>query len=575
MNKYTVERNSQILISVLKANGIRKVVVSPGTTNISLVTSMLHDGSFEMYSAVDERGAAYIACGLSAESEEPVVITCTGATASRNYYPALTEAFHRKLPILAVTASQDFSKANHLSPQYIDRTEHPKDSLRLSVQVPVIRNKIDEHDCMIRINTAVLELYRHGGGPVHINLATEYSNDFSVNNISDVRILRRYTYGDNLPSLSHYKKIAIIVGSHKKWKRSLTQAVDDFCAFHDGVVIVDHSSHYWGEFRVLPAIITCQEQYQSSLFKFDLLIHIGEEHADYYTCDYLGNVKEVWRVSEDGEIRDTYGKLTYTFEMTEEAFFKYYNNSEKLIYRKHEQLDAIRKQISELYSMITDLPFSNIWVAQQMISAFPESACLELGVSNTMRSWTFFDFPKETYVLANTGCRGIDGAIPTLLGMSLADKETIHYAVMGDLTFFYSLNVLGNRNIGNNFRILLINNGCGAEFNLYQHRAYIINDGDSNKINEFIAAGGHAGKKSKELVKHYAQDLGFKYIAASSKNDFIEKLPEFMSEEKNKPIIFELFTDIADENCALKKIRNLKVDNTLMIKKRINKVLGR
>ena len=96
---YTSERSVQILISLLKQHGIKKVVASPGTTNITLVASLQQDDWFNMYSSVDERSAAYIACGMAAESGEPVVLTCTGATASRNYLPGLTEAYYRKLPV--------------------------------------------------------------------------------------------------------------------------------------------------------------------------------------------------------------------------------------------------------------------------------------------------------------------------------------------------------------------------------------------------------------------------------------------------------------------------------------------
>ena len=60
-----------------------------------LNASLMYDGSFEMISSVDERSAAYMACGMAEESGEPVMITCTGATAARNYMPALTEAFYR------------------------------------------------------------------------------------------------------------------------------------------------------------------------------------------------------------------------------------------------------------------------------------------------------------------------------------------------------------------------------------------------------------------------------------------------------------------------------------------------
>ena len=70
---YSEEKNVQIIIALLKANKIKKVIASPGTTNVCLVESMRYDGDFEMYSSVDERSAAYMACGMAAESGEPVV----------------------------------------------------------------------------------------------------------------------------------------------------------------------------------------------------------------------------------------------------------------------------------------------------------------------------------------------------------------------------------------------------------------------------------------------------------------------------------------------------------------------
>ena len=90
----TDERNAQILIQVLKAHGIKKVIASPGTTNACLVSSMQSDPFFEIYSAPEERSGAYMACGMAAESGEPVVLSCTGATASRN----INRGFLQKAP---------------------------------------------------------------------------------------------------------------------------------------------------------------------------------------------------------------------------------------------------------------------------------------------------------------------------------------------------------------------------------------------------------------------------------------------------------------------------------------------
>ena len=87
---YSNERAAQMLVSLLKQHNIKKIVASPGATNITFVATAMHDPWFEIYSSVDERSAAYIACGLAEEAQEPVVITCTGATASRNYMSGLT-----------------------------------------------------------------------------------------------------------------------------------------------------------------------------------------------------------------------------------------------------------------------------------------------------------------------------------------------------------------------------------------------------------------------------------------------------------------------------------------------------
>lgn len=114
---YTSEKNIQIVLALLKANGIRKVIASPGATNESIVASMQYDPYFEMYSCVDERSAAYMACGMAAESGERIVLSCTGATSSRNYMPGLTEAYYRHLPILTITSSMDTNKVGHLYPQ--------------------------------------------------------------------------------------------------------------------------------------------------------------------------------------------------------------------------------------------------------------------------------------------------------------------------------------------------------------------------------------------------------------------------------------------------------------------------
>ena len=117
---YTNERNHQILIALLKAHNIHNVVASPGTTNSVFIGSIQNDDYFNIYSSVDERSAAYIACGLAYETGEPVIISCTGATAARNYMSGATEAYYSKLPVLILTSSQEDNRIGHLFAQVTD-----------------------------------------------------------------------------------------------------------------------------------------------------------------------------------------------------------------------------------------------------------------------------------------------------------------------------------------------------------------------------------------------------------------------------------------------------------------------
>lgn len=141
---YTNERNVQIVIALLKAHGIHRVIASPGTTNMTFVVSIENDPWFQIWSSVDERSAAYLACGMAAETGEPVVISCTGATASRNYMPGLTEAYYRKLPVLAITSTRGNHQVGHLIDQQIDRRNLPNDIAMESVTIPMVKDKEDE-----------------------------------------------------------------------------------------------------------------------------------------------------------------------------------------------------------------------------------------------------------------------------------------------------------------------------------------------------------------------------------------------------------------------------------------------
>ncbi|MEX3072006.1 thiamine pyrophosphate-binding protein [Vibrio alginolyticus] len=565
---HTKEINTQIVISLLKAHGIKKVITSPGGTNIAFVGSIQKDPYFEIYSSVDERSAAYMACGLAEESREPVVISCTGATAARNYIPGLTEAYYRKLPILALTSTRDIAEVGHHVAQVTDRSSIQNDIVNLSVSLPIVKDSDDLWDCEIKVNKALLELTRKGGGPVHINLPTKYVLPFDSKTIPNYRVIKRILKQDKLPDLAG--KVAVFVGSHKKWNPSEVEALDRFCERNNAAVFCDHTSGYNGKYRVLSSLLAAQEMMDKSVFKPDILIHIGEISGDYPTLGLSGH--QVWRVNEDGEIRDTFKKLRYVFEMNESDFFNIYNSSGKENKAKECYFTECTQKLNELRSNIPELPFSNAWAASVLSSKIPANSVVHLGILSSLRSWNYFEVPEGVRTASNVGGFGTDGCISSLVGASLNNKDSTYYCILGDLAFFYDMNVIGNRHLGKNVRILVINNGKGTEFRRYNSAsAYFGDDAD-----EFIAAAEHFGNKSRSTVKSFSESLGFEYLSAENKEEFMKVHTRFIGEGLNdKPMILEIFTDSKDESESIRLLNTIGKDGKVSLKSGAKKIIGK
>lgn len=562
---YSNEKNTQILVALLKKHNIKRVIASPGTTNINFVASLQHDSYFQIYSCVDERSAAYMACGMAAETNEPVVLSCTGATASRNYVPGLTEAFYRKLPVLAVTSTQHTGKVGQMIPQVIDRSVIMKDIANFSTTISTVHDNEDYWAAQTAINTALLELRRHGGGPVHINLVTKYDRAFSTAELPDVPVIRRFSQGDALPEILK-GKVGVFVGSHTKWSDQLTKFVERFCELYDAVVICDQTSNYHGQYKIMPAIVCSQTLSMSSCNDFDLLIHIGEISGAYYNI----RVKSVWRVSPDGNVSDMYQKLQFVFEMTEEQFFSHYLRKDDPVTSNTFYQNWL-DEISRLMKKIPELPFSNLWIAKVTLSLIPENSVLHLGILNSLRSWNFFEAPKSLLCYSNTGGFGIDGGMSSMVGAALVGKSKHYFLVLGDLAFFYDINVLGNRHLPSNIRILLINNGCGTEFKNFNHMAATLGD----TADQFIAAAGHFGQKSPFLVRNFVENLGFEYLSASDKEEYLKNLSRFVSPNSfDKPLIFEVFTNSKDESEALSLLTKLDFSTNATVKVAAKRILG-
>jgi len=541
---YTDERNAQIVIALLKAHGIKRVIASPGTTHMSFLGSVQYDPWFQIWSAIDERHAAYMAVGMAAETSEPVVLSCTGATASRNYLPALTEAYYRKLPVLAITSSQLVSHIGNLHSQVIDRSQHPADAVKYSIPCPPVENDREARECELAVNKAILELWRNGGGPVHINLETSYGLRFTTPELPRVRKIERFTVEDELPSLPK-GKIAVFIANHKPFSAKQQDALEGFLNSHNAVAFCEATSEWYGSRRIVGGLVCAQGIRANPKYaelKPDLVVMIGEACNDYPMLGYFSGIAPTWYVNADGEARDRFGTLEKVFQMPESYFFSNCKgkDTDDSYYRAWKAADE------DVRSLMPDLPFSNLWLAQEVLPALPEDSVLHIGLSTSLQSWTAMLPMSKVATFSNVGTCGIDGVVSTLIGASIVSADKLFFGVVGDLSFFYDLNSLGNRHVGKNLRLLIVNNNCGGLFHTPSHQLEQFTD----VLDEYMAAGGHFGNQSRDLVRHYATDLGFKYLTASNKEEFTRVLNEFVAADSDKPIVFECFVDVLDDRKA-------------------------
>tara|TARA_B110000971_G_scaffold210279_1_gene237315 strand:- start:7280 stop:9013 length:1734 start_codon:yes stop_codon:yes gene_type:complete len=537
---YTSVKHVQILISLLKQHDISHIVINPGFTNVPIVQGIQNDPHFTCYSIVDERSAMYFAIGLHLKTGERIATTCTSAQATRNYIPGLTEAFYKKVPILAITVSKHPKYDYQGYPQHPIQTSLPEDAVKKTFALPYVSDINAELQCVRMVNEAILELTHRCMGPVQVNLPLLDSDlmEFTTLELPKVRVINRYMQWDVWDINLINKKIMLVIGECRPMTNKQKNALERFVESQNAFVYVNHLSNYQGKYSVAANILlaTISEEQFKSDFQPDILFTIGGQSGDYALLRKLipgsENEFEHYHISEDGEIVDTFDKLTKVFEVPFELFFAKLSLNQKDSHSYYEYWVTAYNSIQ-----IPDtLPLSNIYLAQQLHEQIPQNSTLNFAILNSLRSWSLFELHPSITCYSNVAAFGIDGGLSTFLGQSIITDE-LCFMVIGDLAFGYDMNSLGIRHLKNNIRILLVNNGCGVEFRMSKQ----LNNELGDEIFPYIAAKGHS-----HMAKAWAESCGFKYISAKTKEELLTHQNTLVS-ESDRPILFELFVDPNDE----------------------------
>ena len=102
-------RLAREVLTGLVEGGVREVVLAPGSRSAPLAFAahqLARTGVIRLHTRIDERTAAFLALGLAKVTGRPAAVVTTSGTAAANLHPALAEAAHAGVPLVAVTADR-------------------------------------------------------------------------------------------------------------------------------------------------------------------------------------------------------------------------------------------------------------------------------------------------------------------------------------------------------------------------------------------------------------------------------------------------------------------------------------
>jgi 2-succinyl-5-enolpyruvyl-6-hydroxy-3-cyclohexene-1-carboxylate synthase len=164
-----------VLVDEWVRAGVTDVVACPGSRSTPLliaVAEAAEQGALRAHSVLDERSAAYFALGLGLVTGMPAPVVTTSGTAAVELHPAVVEAHHAGVPMLAVTADRPPELQDCGAPQTVQQVGLYGDAVRWEA-APGVPGPEAAGTWRSLASRSVAEA--RGGarrpGPVHLNLA--------------------------------------------------------------------------------------------------------------------------------------------------------------------------------------------------------------------------------------------------------------------------------------------------------------------------------------------------------------------------------------------------------------------
>jgi 2-succinyl-5-enolpyruvyl-6-hydroxy-3-cyclohexene-1-carboxylate synthase len=409
------------LVHDLIAYGVRDAVLAPGSRSGPLALALAAAdgaGAIRLHVRVDEREAGFLALGLSKSSHRLVPVITTSGTAVANLHPAMLEARHAGVQLLAVTADRPGRLRGTGANQTTDQRQI----------FPGVRFTDDVAD--------ILEVVGNPpSGPTHLNLELDepllepVDWDFEPRGDPDWTMSVPGSDPDTGPLPQGPRTVVVAGDDARQPARLLAEAAgwpllaEPSSGSRNGDnalvayrLLLAHSPLAGEIERVISfGHATLSRPVTRLLARTDIeIVHVGTQAT--FPVPAGPNVRFADRVDAAGADDPAWLAAWHA---------------------------ADAKATAAIDELIPGTPYD---VARIINQAVPPEGLLFIGSSNPIRDLDLVARPyvvgERRLVIANRGLAGIDGVLSSAIGAALARTSSRSIAYVGDLTFLHGSNGL-------------------------------------------------------------------------------------------------------------------------------------
>lgn len=482
----------------LTSSGVKAVVASPGFRNSPLLLAAHRTNGLQVFTSVDERGAGFLAIGLSRAQRLPVALLCTSGTAVGNYLPAVMESFHSRIPLVVLTGDRPQELVGTGANQCTDQAKIFGDHVRAFFDTaPPTGAGHEENQAAYLIAKAVAQSAAPAPGPVHVNL--RFREPFLPGPEECSRLeaqvkTKPWSFyasasrpGDDQAfainsMLRAARRPLIVLGPGPHGQRFLGRLAELSSRAGIPVAAEAASGFAFAEVAGRPRLVHRPESLFAELAAGnlpapDLFIRFGAPPTGraYHRLLRESGISQL--VFDDwGEAREPGFHPSIMVEGAMEAWLgddRVWSEASAESAWTESLLAFDAKEEARLDAHISSSPAFTEWhFHRHLESRIGRGATLFLGNSMPIRDFNSV-FPRAAgplRVMSNRGLSGIDGLVATAAGVALgASRET--HAILGDLSTLHdlpSLSLLSSLREKLNLTLWVMNNGGGEIFRIVQ-----------------------------------------------------------------------------------------------------------